>query len=282
VRERIGQTVWDYTVLAANNKMKVDLSKPIKILSLGSGPGGAEMNIASKFRYSNYLFVCTDINENLVSVGQAVADKKGLKLHFVQQDINKIVLPADSYDLVFAHASLHHMIGHEHIVDEVKKSMKADAQFIVYDVIARNGLRMWDETKEIANKLFRSLPGKYRYNWFATAESEKYLEELPDKDLSTTGFECIRSQDLYPILKESFKTRLEVSGFAFARRFVDHPFRNNYDIENNPFDKAIVDTIIRLDEENVDRHQLKPESIFLVLERKDIARTNVENNFWVR
>jgi len=84
--------------------------------------------------------------------------------------------------------------------------------------------------------------------------------------LSKDGFECVRSQDLYPVLKDKFKIKIEVPGFSFARRFVDKRFGCNYDM-NNPFDKATVDTIIRLDEEFTSEYHLKPESIFLVLEK---------------
>jgi ubiquinone/menaquinone biosynthesis C-methylase UbiE len=254
-------------VSVVNNKIKWDTSGPVKILSLGSGPGGAEINMAHKFVDSNYDMECIDLNENLLSMGQTKADKEGLKLKFIQQDINSISLSADNYDVIFAHAALHHMVNLEHILSEINKSMKNNGEFIVYDIIARNGMRMWDETREIANKVFSLLPSKYRYYSLARNQ-QKYLAELPDRDLSTTGFECIRSQDLYPILKKSFKVKLEVEGFCFARRFFDHGFGDNYDIDRNPFDKAIADTIIRLDEEYESLHHLKPESIFLVLEMR--------------
>jgi len=259
VQERVGLTVWDYVISAVNRKLKeASDSKVVKILSIGSGPGGTEISMARQFINSYYDMECMDINENLLSMGQTNADEQHLKLRFILQDINSISLPTDYYDVIFAHASLHHMINHEHITTEIKNSMKNDAEFIVYDVITRNGMRMWDDTREIANKVFSLLPSKYRH----------YLcDNLPDRDLSTIGFECIRSQDLYPILKKSFKVKLEVEGYCFARRFFDSGFGDNYNIESNPFDKAIVDTIIRLDEEYAVNLHLKPESVFLVLER---------------
>jgi ubiquinone/menaquinone biosynthesis C-methylase UbiE len=267
VQSRVGSNVWDYTVSVVNNKIKGNTSGLVKILSIGSGPGGAEIKMAHKFLGKNYNMECMDFNENLLSKGQTKADNEGLKLKFIQQDINSISLSADYYDVIFAHASLHHMINHEHITSEIHKSMKKNAEFIVYDIVTRNGMRMWDETREIANMVFSLLPLKYRRNSLASNQEEKYLAELPERDLSDSGFECIRSQDLYPILKKSFKVKLEVEGFCFARRFLDHEFGDNYDIYRNPFDKAIVETIIKLDEQYASRDNLKPESIFLVLER---------------
>lgn len=261
VKQRIGLDVWEYTIASVNNKIKENSSEaPIKILCLGTGPGGLEMSNARNF-IGKYEMICMDINESSIATGQKKADAEGLQIKFIQQDINKLALPPNTFDQVFAHASLHHMINHEHIASEVYKSMKSDAEFIVYDVITRNGQKLWDDTKRVANKIFAKLPEKYRYN----PQTKKAETELPDRDLSKdSGFECIRSQDLYPILTNSFKVEIDVLGFAFARHFVDHPFRDNYHM---PADKAVVDKIVKLDEEHSRKDKLKPESVFLVLQK---------------
>jgi hypothetical protein len=79
------------------------------------------------------------------------------------------------------------------------------------------------------------------------------------------GFECIRSQEIYPLLKKIFRTRIEVPGFAFARRFVDNDFGPNYDL-SRPEDRALIDLILELDQLYLERGLLKPESIFMVVE----------------
>ena len=55
--------------------------------------------------------------------------------------------------------------------------------------------------------------------------------------------------------------------FSFAQRFAEDPFGYNYDTKNNPFNKAVLDTIIRLDEEYTRSNNLKPETVLLVLEK---------------
>ena len=258
VERAVGRNVWDFTVALVNELGQEHGSA--RVLSLGSGPGGAEISLAGRFTVP-YEFDCIDINEQSLQLGQARADEQGLRLHFQQQDINQIELAPNTYDVVFAHASLHHMVNHEYIAEQVRQALKAHGQFVVYDVTARNGLQMWDDTKEIANRLFRILAAPYRF------DGERYLESLPEGEAVPQGFECIRSQDLYGVLVDQFQVRAEVPGFAFARRFVDHPFDDNYDAEGNPFDKAILDTLLRLDEEFSARYQLRPEAVFLVLTR---------------
>lgn len=261
VERKIGKIPWQYIIDAINEKIRKS-SDEIRIVSLGSGPGGGEIYLATKL-IGNYVIECLDINKQSIELGSKRAKELGLNMKFKQMDINELRLDPSSYDVVYAHASLHHLINLESITHEIKKAMKPDAEFIVYDGIARNGLRLWPLTKEIANQLFQSLPKQYRYNHSNPNEQEP-ATELPDVDLSTSGFECIRSEELYPILKNEFKTKFEVFGFSFARRFVDNEFGPNYDLKN-PFDKAIIDTIVKLDEEYTEKYGLKPETVYLVL-----------------
>jgi len=264
IKKQTGLTKAEHILELVEKKGKS--KSQIKILSLGSGPGGWEISLSSRFQIK-FQMDCIDINEKLLALGQKKAKSLGLNLTFIQQDINKLELSKDEYDLVLAHASLHHMINHEHIVQEVKKSLKFDGNFIVHEPIPRNGLLMWEETKRVANDLWSIIPAKYKYDCVDRKHKEKFLTHLPEIDHSESGFECIRSQDLYPILKENFHITTQVYGFSFARRFFDARFGCNYDI-SNPIDKAIIDLVIKLDEEYTITHKLKPEQIFLIMDKK--------------
>ena len=153
VAARTGYRVVEYVINVINEKSK-NSSEQIKILSLGTGPGGGEIRIAQRI-VGNYEIDCLDVNEDSLKMGQKKAGELGLHLNFKQVDINQLELPKEHYDVIYAHAVLHHIINLEHISKQVKKSMKFDSKFIVYDGIARNGLRLWPETKEVTNRLFQ-------------------------------------------------------------------------------------------------------------------------------
>ena len=212
---------------------------------------------------------CIDVNEKLLNLAQKKARSENIPMSFFKQDINKLKLPQDEYDVVISHAAMHHMINHEHISEQVKLAMKENSTFFVQETITRNGYTMWDETKKIANEIWSLIPNKFKYDNSNMQQKNKkrFFKELPDIDYSKTGFECIRSQDLYPILKKTFKTKIEVPGFCFARRFLDTRFGDNYDLKN-PIDKDLVDLIIKLDEQCSIIYDLKPENIFLILKKK--------------
>ena len=266
VEEKTGKNVWNHFISIVNKKWEKNQTL-IKILSIGSGPGGAEIGCAKQFS-GKYEFDCLDINENSVQTGQKKCDEEGLNFKFYVADANYLILPKEKYDVIFAHASLHHLINHQHIANQIKKSMKKDAKMVVYDVIVRNGMRLWPETKIIANRIFKELPKKYKRNNKMRIWKKRYFNELPDKNVSRFGgFECINSEETYSVLKKNFKTLIEVPGFAFARRFVDNPFAENYDVKD-PIDRSTIDEVLKLDEEYSKKNNLKPESVFLVLENE--------------
>jgi ubiquinone/menaquinone biosynthesis C-methylase UbiE len=255
VRSQIGLTVWDYVVKVVNQR------PGCQILSLGSGPCGVEINLARHFTV-DYLFHCMDINPHLLAQGEERSKKLGLKFRFSAQDINHLALDACSCDVVFAHAALHHFLALEHIFSEVRRALKPNGLFIAYEVIPRNGMLMWQETNEVAQKIWRQLPERFKYD--QTASRRFYTAELPNQELGVKSFECIRSQDIYALLKSMFHTEIEVPALAFTRRFVDNQFGPNYDLQREE-DRALVDLILDLDELYLEFGKLKPEAIFMVM-----------------
>src|ERR1051325_1286559 len=77
-----------------------------RMLSLGSGPGGIELEIARHVR--NAAMVCMDINPDLLHLGRERAHQEDLAVDFVEADLNTVSLPASEFNLVLCHAALHH------------------------------------------------------------------------------------------------------------------------------------------------------------------------------
>lgn len=257
VRERIGIDVWEYVVAAVNRR------PGCQILSLGSGPCGAEIMLARCFGGA-YTFDCIDINPDLLAKGKERAQSLGLSFRFVSQDINLLTLPKHSYDIIFAHAALHHFLALEHVFEQVKHALRPGGEFILYEVIPRNGMLMWPETNDVVQRLWKVLPDRLKYEH--PQSPPEFRAERPNRDSSVDGFECIRSQDIYPLLKKMFRTRIEIFGYAFARRFLDNDFGPNYDL-SRPEDRALIDLILELDQVYLAQGLLKPESVFMVLEK---------------
>jgi len=230
----------------------------VRMLSLGSGPGGIELALAREAREAE--ITCMDFNPALVQLGQEQALRDGLRVTFQMADLNTVVLPEASFDVVFCHASLHHTLELERLAEQIRSALRPDGELIVVDVITRNGYLMWPETREIVDALWKTLPTRFRMNH--TAYSTPHVdEEIWEADTSQGSMECVRSQDILPVLTNVFAVRQFVPCFCICRRFLDTMYGPNYDLAE-PLDLALLNWIWELDVHYLATKRLRPETIF--------------------
>jgi len=254
----LGCQPWDYVIKKINTK-----SCP-RILSIGTGPCGLELLIAPKLN-PGYEFHCLDINEDVLKLGAAKAAEKGFKFVTIVQDANFLTLDG-VYDFIIAHASLHHLIRLEHVLDEAHEHLAPNGLFFVMEAVPPNGMLFHPEAKDLTNKLFRILPKRFRMDHRAGGTLVE-RSRFPERDTSAEGFECVRSQDIMRLVEERFDYVYKWQGNGFARRIVDTVFGLNFNL-NNEFDKTLVDTLLAFDDFLVSRGALQPETVFYVLRRR--------------
>jgi 2-polyprenyl-3-methyl-5-hydroxy-6-metoxy-1,4-benzoquinol methylase len=229
-----------------------------RLLSLGSGPGGVELEFARLCPGASVHGI--DINPELLKLGEERARSEHLSCTFEEGDLNTVVLPRNAYDVVFCHASLHHLIELEHVARQIQRTLKADGRLVVEDVVMRNGSLMWPETKEIVTRIWQTLPGKYRLNH--TAYGKKRIDDqFWELDTSTAGMECIRSQDVLPVLEAHFKPIHSITYMSLCMRFFHLMYGPNYDL-SQPFDAAFFEYIWQLDALLVAEGKLRGEILF--------------------
>jgi ubiquinone/menaquinone biosynthesis C-methylase UbiE len=229
-----------------------------RMLSLGSGPGGIEIDLAG--RIDTAAIVCTDINAELLALGRQRAAERQLNIDFVEADLNTVDLPAREFDLVFCHASLHHVIELERLAEQICRTFRPAGELIAVDVVSRNGYLMWPENRAVVQAIFQSLPEQYRLNHTAYA-APRIDRGIWEADTSASGMECARSEEILPILERHFSVREFVPYFAICRRFFDTMYGPNYDL-SRLLDNAIVDWVWQLDLHYLETLQLRPETFF--------------------
>jgi ubiquinone/menaquinone biosynthesis C-methylase UbiE len=238
-------------------------NEKLRILSLGSGTGDWEINLLEKKPEKIYCEL-VDINDELLKGTKKYAAKNNLDIVTRITDINKIKLEPDSYDIVLVRSSMHHFIELEHIIEQIKLSLHNNGKLIVLgEVIGQNGEKLYPETKQIAQKIFDMLPEKYRLNRY----TNKIDNEVPDVDLSEQSFECIRSEDIMPLLLENFNVKEFVTIDAFFTLLVDFRYGPNYDLSKE-LDRSLVETITNLDIYYISNKILKPTALFGIFEKK--------------
>jgi ubiquinone/menaquinone biosynthesis C-methylase UbiE len=241
-----------------------------RVLSIGSGPGGQELDMSRRLKGVPHELVCLDLNPHLTALGQKRADDEGLPLNFQVQDINDLVLGTDEFDVIFCFASLHHLINLEHISYEINRALKPTGKLVVVDICTRNGYFMWPETHGIVQDIWAMLPDRFKYNHtsYATPQIDRYYE---NRDFGGDSMECARSADIVPILDQYLNRTVYVPYFALTRRFFDTMYGPNYDLDN-PLDRSILDMIWNLDVHYLTTGVLKPETFFGVYTKRRVGR----------
>jgi SAM-dependent methyltransferase len=236
-----------------------------RMLSLGSGAGGVELALAREAPAAEIL--CLDINPAALELGRAAAAAERLHVRFAQADLNRVELEAASFDVVFCHASLHHVLELERLLAQVERALRPGGALVVVDIITRNGYRMWPETRRLAGAIFRTLPARYRLNHTAYLPHKRVDRRIWNGDTRGAGMECLRSEELLPLIRSRFDVECLVAYFALCRRFFDTMYGPNYDLAR-PLDRAILDWIWELDRHLLETGRLRPETFFGIFRRR--------------
>ncbi|MBI4810064.1 MAG: glycosyltransferase, partial [Ignavibacteriales bacterium] len=183
VKGQLGNKYWYQLERNANR-----LNSP-KILSLGCGHGGYEVALAKKLQ-SNYEIIGLDLNEDILKKATELAEKSKLNIKFNKVDLNYINLPKNYFDIVYAQASLHHVINLEHLFHQVYDALKDEGQFFVADIIGKNRVILWDENLEFINKILLDIPESYR------KDKDGRIVELI-KLSKNPGMEGIRQEEIH-------------------------------------------------------------------------------------
>lgn len=177
----------------------------------------------------------------------------------LQGDFNRWS-PDGLYDAVIANQSLHHVLELEHLFEAVAGALGEDGDFIVSDMIGRNGHMRWPEALEIVREFWRELPPAYRFNRQLHRQEDVFM----DWDCSVEGFEGVRAQDFLPLLLQRFGFRLFLAYGNVVDPFIDRGFGHNFDAEAE-WDRAFIDRVHARDEAAILSGQVKPTHMLAVM-----------------
>ena len=146
------------------------------LLDIGCGAGNYTLKMLSKIPDLN----CTLNDLSLPMLNRAkerVSTKTGGKITVIQDDMRKLDLPDEHYDIIFAAATFHHLrtdADWEHMFTKVYKTLKPGGSIWISDLITHDS--------ELVNALF--------YDKYSA-----YLETLGGKEYSQKVFDYIEYED---------------------------------------------------------------------------------------
>jgi SAM-dependent methyltransferase len=132
-----------------------------RCLSLGCGSGALERDLArlEVFQQCDAY----DLAEGSIQTAKTLAEVAGIySVSYYAADINKLELPANTYDSVWIHSAMHHFSALEHVCQQISKSLKPDGLLILNEYIGPSRFQFSSRQKEIANLCLELLPVRYR------------------------------------------------------------------------------------------------------------------------
>lgn len=245
--------------------------KKIKLLSLGSGACGVELEMIApllKKQGTEMELTSTDINGEVLAQAQIEAKKRGVNFQTIAQDINKLTLKPNSYDVIMAFAALHHFENLDRVTKQISSALKPNGIFVTVDIPSRNGYKLWDQAKATIGLIWKVLPSRYKWD-HTVSKVPIFMLEFPDVDYSIGSFECANSEAILPTLHKNLREIVFVPAHGITRRFFDTKFGPNYKMKKL-FDRALFELITDVDDLLVDSGVLKPETFFGVYTKKSI------------
>jgi len=184
-----------------------------RVLTLGCGAGEFERGLAQyRFARDHDAF---DIAEGAIRQAVEAAREAGFHhIHYQVVDLNHITLDRDHYDVVFGLSAVHHIAELEHLLTQVRDSLKPGGYFFLDEFIGPSQFQWPDAQLEVVNRALAELPPGLRRSLsrpgqLKTTVLRPSVEQMNAGDPS----EAIRSAEIVPLLQHDFDI-IELKGYG--------------------------------------------------------------------
>ncbi len=255
----LSEKIWKTSLFSEVTSFANSIENP-KILSLGCGYGGHELNIAKSLN-KPYEIVAIDINQQIFSKAADEAKTNDLNVNFETADLNFLQIKEKSFDIIYAHSSIHHVINLENLMLQISRGLKQGGRFIVLDIIGRNRVVFWEENIDFAKSIIEQMPLEYKSGILNIDEI------IPPIDVFR-GMEGIRQEEIEPEILKYFKAIKCFKYGAFSRIICTNKYiGTNMDPEKEE-DKNYLEYLFNLDLQQIEESRLRPTEMFAVFQKK--------------
>lgn len=252
------------------------LPKPRYALSLGCGYGFLERLLVQKGICQRVDGV--DVAQGAVDAATRRAREEGIDgLQYWVEDLNNVQFPENKYDVVYAHASLHHVFQLEALYEQIRKTLKPNGVFVSYEYTGPSQMQFPRQHLELADKLIQIIPEKYRFmKRFGTNKVEAPRLRLSDMN-QVDPSEGIHAREVVPLMATyfEFKHVRYIGGTLSLLVFND--IAGNFR-EGDPETDPIIDMIIAFDNLLVDKGVLPSYHAYVVCQKTDVEMIAQQQN----
>lgn len=241
--------------------------KPVKALSVGCGFGGIERIL--RRRDFCQLIHGVDVAEGAIESARKTAQAEGLDgLSYEVVDLNTAKFPAEAYDIVYAHAALHHVFNLEHLLDQIKQTLRPGGLFVVYEYIGPSQMQFPRRELELADLFLKVIPERYRKLQRREGIKKEAFRASLHKMNASDPSEGIRASEIVPLVASRFEIRhfRYIGGTLLLLVF--NEIAGNFN-ENDVEIMPLVDALITLDNFLIDNTVLPSYHVYIVCQKTD-------------
>lgn len=203
---------WNYLITGDENMVYEDYvlqkhlqgKSNLKMLSLGSGVCSHEIYFAQHPVFSEIK--CVDFAANLLEKAKKKSDELKLtNMSFATEDVYKLRLEDDYYDIVLFHSSLHHFANIETLLrTRIIPTLKKGGLVIINEYVGPNRLQYPNSQLKAINEALKLIPTSYK---------KRFKMDLAKRSTSGPGLlrmivadpsECVESENIVPTLNTLF------------------------------------------------------------------------------
>jgi SAM-dependent methyltransferase len=239
--------------------------RPIKALSLGCGFGVIE-RILRRRDYCQ-LIHGVDVAEGAIESARKAAETEALDgLTYEVADLNTAEFPPETYDAVYAHAALHHVFQLEHLLDQIKQTLKPGGLFVVYEYVGPSQMQFPQRDLVLADAFLKAIPERYRRMLRREGTKKKAFRSSLDAMNTSDPSEGIRASEIVPLVASRFEVRhfRYVGGTLLLLIF--NEIAGNFN-ENDAGIMPLVKALIGLDNFLIDNGVLPSYHVYMVCEK---------------
>ena len=171
-----------------------------RALTLGCGAGELERGL-TKYNLSRE-HEAVDISPGTIDQAARAAKAAGLRhIRYRVEDLNRIVLEPNHYDVVFATSSLHHVARLEHLLAQVARALKPGGFFFIDEYVGPNRFQWTDAQLAAVNEQLDNLPDALRTSVTDPAVTKQRAQRPAVASIiEVDPSEAIRSEEIVGLL----------------------------------------------------------------------------------
>lgn len=238
--------------------------KPINVLSVGCGFGAIE-RLLRRRDYCQHVHG-VDIADAAIETASKTAEAERLEgLTYEVADLNTAEFPKERYDAVYAHASLHHVFHLEHLLDQIKGTLKPGGLFFVQEYVGPSQMQFPQDHLYLADVFLKAIPERYRLT--RDGRIKQQAARLPLHMMNSSDpSEAIRASEIVPLVASRFEVKhfRYIGGTLLLLLF--NEIAGNFETRDAEV-MPLVNALIALDNFLIDRKVLPSYHVYMVCEK---------------